>query len=368
MNGIKDKVKEVENVVREKLTTEVERIPLYRAGLPGYASVFARDSILSCLLMQDISGMQHILEYCIKKQGEKMDPLSGEEPGKIFHELPAMKIRNLFTEFNASDTTALFLIGLDYYDRKMNDNFAKENYDSIEGAVSYLLNHIKDSLFIENPKFCNAERFALKTTYWKDSSLIDREDGEPAYPIAYSLLQAQVTAALRSGANLTGQKRLNDTASQLNKALWNELYDKKLKMLAIGKDKRGLISASTSDGLHALYYLSKEDVPKERLEEIVEKSRALETPIGYRTAYLPAGDEYHFGSVWPFEQAFIHAASRKFGLEHAKEVASRVVNAVGSDNHEYLLYHEKTGKTEKKGCNPQLWTVAAKSYFLREKS
>lgn len=365
----KEKIKkELETLVFEKLTTEREGIPQYKAGLPGYNRVFARDSIISCLLMQDDLGMEFILKKCINRQGEKQDPLTGEERGKIFHECPGVEIRGKLTDFNASDTTALFLIGMNYHNKRRKDNFVRINSEAIEKAVNYILNHIKNDFFVESPKFCGADKFALKVTYWKDSEIFDRPNGEPVYPVAYSLLQTQVIAGLRSAAELTGRKELNKIASRLNKALWDKLYDKKLGILAIGKDKQGLISGITSDALHALYYLNGDDVPKDGLEEIVEKSRDLETPVGYRTAYSSNGGEYHFGSIWPFEQAFIHAGGKKFGLEHVKEVASRVVDAVGSDNHEYLLYHERTGKTEKKGCNPQLWTVAAKSYFLGEKS
>lgn len=361
-----DKKSGLENAISKKLTRKVGGISLYIGGFPGYTGIFARDSILSCLLMNDTAGLKRILQYCIKTQGRKKDPLTGEEEGKIFHEYPGIKIRGRFTRFNASDTTALFLIGMDVYNIKKRDKFARQNLESIEKALGYILRHVKDGLFVESPEFCNADKFALKATYWKDSEVYDRKGGEPYYPVAYALLQAQAIAALRSGARLTGRGELKNVSSKLNKALWERLYDKRLKTLTSGKDKRGNFSAVTADALHSLYYLEKKDIPKKKLEEIVETSKKLETPVGYKTTYNHNKKGYHSDSIWPFEQAFIYAGAKKFKLQHVKDVASRIVEALGNDNSEYLFYNSKTGRIHKKGCNPQLWTIASKLYFLKE--
>ncbi len=51
---------------------------------------------------------------------------------------------------------------------------------------------------MEDPAFAdNAPHYALHVTYWKDSVVSDRIGGRVAYPVAYSLIQAQYAKAIR---------------------------------------------------------------------------------------------------------------------------------------------------------------------------
>ena len=54
---------------------------------------------------------------------------------------------------------------------------------------------------------------------------------------------------------------------------------------------------------------------------------ALRTTLGYLTAVHPSGaatdgtvDSYHLDTVWPFEQALIHAGARRLQLDTFAEV------------------------------------------------
>ena len=93
----------------------------------------------------------------------------------------------------------------------------------------------------------------------------------------------------------------------------------------------------------------------------------METKIGYRT--LSPGeadrvkDKYHTYTVWPFEQAIIHAGARKFGLTDVQEKCLRIVPYL--DTHPEIFTLDKGIK--KGGCDPQLWTIAAKKYFESSK-
>ncbi len=50
----------------------------------------------------------------LKHQGQKYDPITGEEPGKIHHEFPGVMVSPPFlSTYDACDTTALYLIGLE---------------------------------------------------------------------------------------------------------------------------------------------------------------------------------------------------------------------------------------------------------------
>ena len=66
-------------------------------------------------------------------------------------------------------------------------------------------------------------------------------------------------------------------------------------------------------------------------------------------------------SISRYGQIKIHAGARKFNLNHIQEVSQRVLNYV-KDNDAEILDITKDG-IKKGGCDPQLWTIAAKHYF-----
>ena len=348
----------------ERLRTEYDGLTLYQAGLPKFPRVFTRDSIISALLSRDVDMLRDQLKFSALKQGNKKDPSNGEEPGKIFHEYPGyMKQNGLSTEFNACDTTALFLMGLEVYykltgDRKLINKLKK----NIEDAIKYILSHLKDNLFIEDPKFCDADKFALKVTYWKDSVISNRENGEPKYPVIYTLAHIQNMRGLKSAAFLLNSKDLENQVKKMKEAL-KKLYDE-TGVFYIAKDRQGFIKGISSDILHALFYLDKEDLTEEQLNKIVEVVKILETDAGYRTLSPELEnnlkDKYHANTIWPFEQAIINIGARKFSLKRVEEFSSRVLNYLDSDPEILIL---ENGRIRKDGPDPQLWTIAAKKYF-----
>lgn len=347
----------------EKLKFEREGFILYKAGLPKFPRTFSRDGIISAILMNNINMLRDQISFSASEQGLKKNPYNGEELGKIFHEYPGVKIRGLSTKFNACDTTALYLIGHEFYQKLTNDKkFANEQRRKIELATNYILSHLEDYLFFEDPKFCGAKKFALKSTYWKDSVIPDRENGEPVYPVVYTLAHIQNMCGLRSAAKLINSKKLKKTAEEMKKRL-QKLYDEELGTFYIAIDKEGPIRGVSSDSLHALFYLRRSDLSDEQLRKIVQSAGELETPLGYRTfnpqpSYkLP---EYHYGSIWPFEQAIIHAGAKKLGLNHVIKVSSKIISYLDTDPEMFVF---KNDIIKKGGCDPQLFTIASKKYF-----
>ena len=102
-----------------------DAVGAYQAGLPTFPRVFARDSIASALLMDNPAALRRIIEICMQHLGSKYDSRSGEEPGKVFHELPGVpctwcngqdgRTSDLNTAYNAIDTTPLFVIASTRY-------------------------------------------------------------------------------------------------------------------------------------------------------------------------------------------------------------------------------------------------------------
>ena len=214
-----------------KLKNVFEGIEIYNAGIPKFQRNFTRDGIISAILMDDAKMLKNQLRFCALKQGIKKDSKTGEEPGKIFHEYPGVifeKRENLSTQFNACDTTALFIIGHKKYLELTNDKTLFENQkENIQKAVEYIKKHLRDGLFIENPKFAGAKKFALKVTYWKDSVVINRKEGEPNYPAVFTLAHIQNMRAMKYASELLKSKKLEENYIKMKKALEN-LWDHKL--------------------------------------------------------------------------------------------------------------------------------------------
>jgi glycogen debranching enzyme len=358
-----------------RLEITVNGYPLHAAGLPHFPRFFARDALLSALILAEAGQraksfeiLQKTLPFCLAYQGKKKDPFTGELPGKVPHECPGVILRDLSTLYNACDSTTLFLIALELYlDLTGNQAVLLEHRESIKEATDCILSHVKeDGLFWEDPSLCGASRFALKVTYWKDSQL-PREREEPLYPVVYTLAHFQNAAGLRSAARMSGSRELFNAGSKMIQAGLEKLWGG--SDFFIGLDQNGPISGPSSDSLHLLYYLSPADIRSEWVVRIVESTKTLETPFGY-LALAPGlaenvVDDYH-ARIWPWEHALIYAAAEKHNLTRVQEVSSRVLKGLEmfpNEEPETLIYnpHEKTVSTA--GCQYQLWTWAAKAYL-----
>jgi len=366
----------------DRLITEYRGFTLYNAGLPNFPRNFTRDSIISAILSRDSRMLESQLNFCTYEQGANKNPKNGEEPGKIFHEYPGVNLNGLSTKFSACDTTALFLIGHKFYiDITGDKSLAEYQNKSIENATEYILSHLnQDSLFMEDPKFCNGKKFALKATYWKDSEMISRKNGEPAYPVCYLLAHVQNICGMRCAAKILNPKYFR-IAEKMKKGM-EKLFNPTSNNFYIAVDKKGPIEAVSSDLLHMLFYLEPGDLKNKQLEGILESSKILETEIGY--SILEHGfsgkinSEYHTKTVWPFEQAIINSGAIKHrlwaerygftnlakSLRHVEEVSSRIMSKLDTDPEIFILGNPEV---KKGGCDPQLWTIAAKKYFNKFK-
>ena len=355
--------------LKELRISSPHNLILYRAGR-DFQGNFARDGIISAILMQDAEMLQQQLLFCAERQGKKRNPFNGEEPGKIFHEDQGMIINGLSTKYNACDASALFLIGHENYQRMTGDsNLARSQKTEIEAAVENIRRHIrKDGAFVEDPNFSGNERFALNVTYWKDSELPDRENGQPSYPVIYPLAHIQNMRALKSVSSLLKGIDLDEEISRMRDYLTSQLFDEEKGLFYLAIDSKGPISAVSSDSLHALFYLDREDITENQLERIVASSKILETLWGYRSLSeedsKKVKDPYHAKTLWIFEQAMISVGARKFDLGHVEEVSSRTgtyLKTIPDMNPEILDLNGEG--MENAGNDPQLWTIAARDYF-----
>ena len=348
----------------QSLRININGFELYQAG-PGYPRNFPRDSFTSGILAQDPEMLFNQILYCNTKLGRTKNPITGEEPGKDFHEDGGAIIRNLSTEYNNCDVTAMALIAYSTYLKLTRDRaFIKKQTKFIKKRVNYIFTHINpEGLFVEDPKFSNAVGYALKVTYWKDSEIPGRVGGQPVYPVVYTLPHIQNMCGLRAAAKLLNDTKLIKAANKMSKAL-EQLWDNKLGAFYIAKDALGPIQGISSDTLHGLFYLESSDLTVKQILAIKKSSKILETPIGYTTldpkTAAKIKDPYHSQAVWTHEQAIINAGAKKFGLAHIQEV-SRKITRLRDIRFEHFVLTDK-GLYEGR-ANPQLWAIAAQNYF-----
>ena len=361
---------------------------LYKAGLPGYPRAFIRDMTKSGRLAQDSEMLAGAIAFGGDMQAKKIDPKTGAYPGGILHEfdfelrdgveLDGRPGRN--TMFNACDTTAEWLIAHeDYAGITMDQGLVRRYQTEIADAGRYIADHVdSDGHFVEDPGFSNADSFALKVTYWRDSVLPGRESGEATYPVVYPLAHIQNIAGLRSMARLTGLESARKLAEKMIRSL-PDLYNPKTRSFFLAIDGDGPIEGVSSDSLHALAYLEPGDLPPEIEENLVLASEILETEWGYRPLEPELAqkthDTYHTDPVWPHEQAATYIGinthlrwAREHGfksligaLEHASEI-SRRPNRYYDENPGSYAETFLNGKPS--GCDIQLWSVAARKAYL----
>jgi len=335
---------------------------IYRAADPGYPGNFSRDSIIAASLGGDIPALRAQVDYSAQFQGKKEDALTGEEPGKIHHELPAVEFNGASTAFNACDTTALFLTSIATLSEVQNEAITEQYKDQINAGIKYVKRHVKDGLFYEDPKLAGADRFGLRVTYWKDSILNTRFKDEPRYPVVFTLAHFQNADALARIAIALRDIELEYFAAEMFKTGVEKLWSDDHFVTAIDAD--GVIDAPSTDSLYCLLHISPFILPENYAEKIQEYSRQLETKAGYRTG-LPVSDgrdNYHTEYVWTHEQALIHAGAKRYGLEHVQTVSNRVVNFFDPSQE---LYPELVDASTyvPAGNFKQLWSVRAYQYF-----
>lgn len=366
-------------------------LPIYPAGT-SFPSFFSRDSFLAGQLFSDSTMLKGALVFASDHQGLKPDSFTGEEPGKIPHEVNVLNGEGVTlahrpgysTKYNGADTTALYLLAHAKYQELTNDGYLLDSkFPNIVRGINYIISHLNDrNLFAEDPKHAGADQYALKVTYWCDSDLPNRQNGEPVYPIVYTLAHVQNSYGLEKSAELLNSTDLRNESTKMRDAT-NHLFDNQLGSFLVAEDGQGPISVISSDALHAFAYMRPEDISKAQAIRVIQASEKIETPIGYQVKdpilVKTMADLYHVLWVWPHDNAFINQGAQNIRqaaflsddkelldfANHAIEVSKRVMAPLALSDAE-LFALDQEGKLQVAGSSSQLWTMASRAYFLRQ--
>lgn len=341
----------------------------YEAADPGYKSSFTRDSLVAGGLAGNPQMLGTAIDYSVNRIGRSYNAYTGEEPGKPHHELPSVEFYGKSTAYNACDTAAELLRSLAVLSETTQPEIIAAYPAAIDETVNYIKRHVDlRGLFVEDPIFASAidvktpiHEYALNVTYWKDSELNRLGKKKPHYPIVYSLAHFQNAHALERIGTATEDERLVRYGRYMTESGLRHLWRDDHFVTAIDED--GEIDAPSSDSLHCLLYISRDQLPKGYADKIELYMQQLETQAGYRGGIPVVGDvdPYHMG-VWSHEQALLNAAATKHGLSHAQDTTQRIVDYIDpAASHYPEVLNPDNFKSE--GNNRQLWSMAAYIYF-----
>jgi glycogen debranching enzyme len=374
------------------LRSRLEGATYFAAGVPWYATLFGRDSLISA--MELLGFVPEVAEgtLCLlaERIGERVDPLHEEEPGKVLHELrggevAARDLTPLARYYGSVDATPLFLCLISQHADWCGDlSLFRRLRDAVEAALGWLEqygDHDGDGLL----DYSASTPQGLRNQGWKDSDhgVID-EHGIPLEPpIALVEAQAYAIRALHGIARLfehDGEPQrageLRERALRLEERLerfW--LPERGFYGMAI--DGGGRTSAALASNQGHLLWAQALAPGRARAVRDALMSDELCSGFGLRTlgsgetGYNPLG--YHLGTVWPHDTAICAAGLRSYGFDEDFARLFEGLLEAASHAEGYSLPELFAGFSRREfstpvpypvACHPQAWASGALPYLL----
>ncbi|HEX3832580.1 MAG TPA: glycogen debranching N-terminal domain-containing protein [Solirubrobacteraceae bacterium] len=318
------------------LASELDGQRYYAAGVPWYATLFGRDSIITAqqTLAFDPNMAAETLRVLAGRLGSTMDDERDEEPGKVLHELrqdelAAAGLTPFARYYGTVDATPLFLCLLC---EQANWTGSLDLFHELAPQIDQALRWIDQFGDLDGDELLEYRRRSpdgLANHCWKDSwDGVPDEHGVPLEPpVAVIEAQGYVVAAKRGLARLFELDGEPDRAQRLRheahrvagqlERFW--LPDRGFYAMALDRQKRATRVLSSNQG-HLLWAGA---VSSDRAEAICRAlmSGAAYSGWGVRTlsceerAFNPVG--YHTGTVWPHDNALFAIGLRKYGLDQS---------------------------------------------------
>lgn len=301
-----------------------------KAGYPRYNTLFGRDSLISAwqMLKIDSSIAKATLEILARYQGEKINSLSEEEPGRILHEhrfrssekseLPEWK----FPYYGSVDSTPLFLVLATEYFKEIGDDVLLSR---IMGNILAVFEWMKNYGDVDGDGYVEYERKNPKGLFhqgWKDG-VEDHLKIKP--PVAIVEVQGYVYAAYQSLRFLMKELardfsdevviRAKKLKEKFNKDFWME--DENFFALALDGEKRQKKTVTSNPG-HLLFTgLVSQDKVKPLISRLFKTD--LWTPYGIRAHSSMERDfdpySHYLGCIWPHDNWIIYKGLQGLGLQ-----------------------------------------------------
>jgi glycogen debranching enzyme len=312
------------------------------AGLPWFMALFGRDSIITSYqalpFVPELAATT--LRVLAARQGENLDAFRDEEPGKILHELRVGELTHFGERphspyYGACDATPLWLVLLDEYERWTGD---ADLVIELEPNARNALRWIDEYGDRDGDGYVEYERAnhetGLENQCWKDSwnSILFSDGTNSVLPRATCEIQGYVYDAKRRCARLARQvwgderlaERLEAEAIELKHRFNEDFWVAERECFAVALDgQKRKVDSITSNIGHLLWSGIVDDqkgaaVARHLMSERMFSGWGVRTMAEGEGAYNPI--EYHNGTVWPHDNAFIAAGLRRYG--YAREAAT----------------------------------------------
>jgi len=373
------------------LTSVNESGNIIMAGIPWFATLFGRDSIITALsvlaFFPELAA--GVLRTLASLQGIERNYARDEEPGKIIHEMRACEMANTgeipFGRYYGSvDSTPLFLWLVGRYVAATGDmTLAEELWPNVERALDWIGNH-GDRDGDGYVEYQRETPQGLANQGWKDSlDAISHADGTLAKPpIALAEVQGYVFAAYSSLAEIAGRlnkldlrDHLREEARTLKVNFERDFWLKKERILALALDgDKRPCAVMASNGAHCL---AAGLLDGERAATFAERLLADDMFSGWGVRTLSSRERrynpmsYHNGSIWPHDNAM---AAWGLAVANRTDSAAKIMTglfdaAAGLKNESLPELFCGFSREPSIGpvpypvaCHPQAWSAA--SVFL----
>ena len=367
--------------------------PVIAAGAPWYMTLFGRDALISAYMALPIDPTlaMGVLEALAELQGDEIDLVSEEEPGRIMHEtrylgIDAPTLTGGSTYYGSVDATPLFVVLLGELSRwGLGEDALRKLVPNADRALAWMAEYgdRDGDGYIEYQK--TSDR-GLTNQGWKDSNDgIRYRDGRIAEtPLALCEVQGYAYAAHRARAAIAARlgdpetealhsKLAAELKTRFNRDFWMEEHG--WYAVALGPDKEHVDSLTSNIG-HCLWSGIVDD---DRAALIAERlmSRPMWNGWGIRTladderAYDPMS--YHCGTVWPHDGALCAAGLKVYGFDaHALTVANGLLAASEAWQGRLPELFSGLDRADVEtpipfptSCSPQAWAAATPFLLMR---
>ncbi|MFI7574939.1 glycogen debranching N-terminal domain-containing protein [Micromonospora sp. NPDC049497] len=366
------------------------------AGVPWFLTLFGRDSLWAARMMLPLGTelAAGTLRVLARRQGTRVEPATGEAPGKILHELRRHEFALLGETlrlppayYGTVDATMLWVNLLhDAWRWGLPDDQVEPLLPHLEAALGWLAEHADadgDGLV----EYVDRTGHGLSNQGWKDSGDAVRfRDGRLAEaPIVLAEVQGYAYEAARNGSALLdafgrpGADRWHSygerLAARFRAAFWVDGPHGPQPALALDRDKRPVDSLTSNIG-HLLGTGLLNADEEARVARLLTTD-ALAGGFGLRTmstddaGFSPLS--YHCGSIWTHDTAIVLAGLARAGfrsaalgfaeglLAAAEAFDYRLPELYGGDDRDLL------GRPVPypAACRPQAWSAASAVLLLQ---
>lgn len=373
------------------VTVDQPETQFLAAGSPWYMALFGRDSLWAARLMLPFGTelLAGTLEVLARRQGRRTDPTTGEQPGKILHEVrrgaPFPMTRGAAGEasvyYGTVDATALWVSGLhDAWRWGLDPARVAALMPQLEAAMRWLTTDADSDGdgFLE---YYDVTGRGLSNQGWKDShDAIRFRDGRLASgAIALVEVQGYAYAAASAAAELAeafGRPQAEEwtawaaaLAGRFRERFWVEDPTGRYPALALDGDKRAVDSLTSNIG----HLLGTGILDATEARTVADRLTAPDmlSGFGLRTMSTAAGgynpSSYHCGSVWPHDTAIVALGLHQEGLtDHAVALITALVDAAAATDYRLpeLFCGDEASESPAlvpypAACRPQAWSAAS---------